>query len=163
MSTTTTDLPKPPIAPPLPSLGWKDAEALVRQGLAVTFTEFTLKQVDRFVNSNFTVTENLNKLFYLIRKPWTNERVSSFAMSYYHPLYITIDGGGTTLRMYKGKVEKAQKPGAMEFRYFGFIIRKSKPMDNTEKSLDIYNGPYTDDNVRTRIAYFKHQRAKRDQ
>jgi len=162
MPATTTDLPKPPIAPPLPTLGWKDAEALVRQGLAVTFTEFTLKQVNRFVHENFTVTENLNKLFYLIRKPWTNGQISSFAMSYYHPLYITIDGGGTTLRMFKGKIDKVQKPGAMEFRYFGLIIRKSKPLVGNEKSMNIYNGPYTDDNVRTRIAYFNHQRTHRE-
>ena len=162
MPDTIIDLPKPPVAPSLSTLGWKDAEALVKQGLAVTFTEFNLRQVNRFIHENFTVTENLNKLFYLIRKPWTNERISSFAMSYYHPLYITVDGGGTTLRMSKGKVERVEKPGAMEFRYFGLIIRKSKPLVANEKSMTIYNGHYTDDNVRTRIAYFKHQRTHRE-
>lgn len=147
---------------PKDNVSWKDAEALVKQGLGCTHTEFTLKQVNRFINEHFTITENLNKLYHLIRKPWTNETVSSVAMSYLHPLYITLDGGNFTLRMHKGVVTKTSRPGALEFRYFGLIIRKSKPLKPHEKSLNCYNGPYSDDNVRTKVEYFKSLREKRD-
>jgi len=167
MPVITTSEPKLPLMvveqPQPPSfLNWKDAEALVKQGFATTRIEFSLKQVNNLLSENFTVTENLNKLYYLIRKPWTNGKISALALSYYHPLYIVVDGGGTVLRMIKGKVEKAQAPGAMEFRYFGLILRKSKPLKPHEKSMSVYNGPYTDDNVRTRTAYFNYQRKKRE-
>lgn len=147
---------------PNDNVSWKDAEALVKQGFATTLIEFNLKQVCGFVHENFTVTENMNKLFYLIRKPWTNGPVSAYALSYHHPLYIVIDNGSLTLKMDRGIVEKSTKPGALEFRYFGFVIRKSKPLKENEKSFTIYNGPYTDDNMRSRIAYFQHLRTKRD-
>jgi len=136
-------------------LSWEDAEALVRQGFACTHREFSLKQVSNMVMREYDVAQNVNKLYHAIRKPWTNNtKESARRLSFLYPLYIVVDGGNITLKMHKGVVEETKQPGAMEFRYFQYIVRISKK-HTSRIFIPEYNGPWTEDNIRSKIQYLR--------
>jgi len=135
------------------SLSWRDGELLLREGRAMSFREYTLPQITKIVRPALTLTQNINKLYKYIRLPWTNGKISSFAISYYHPIYIIADQGNFVLKMDKGIVEKVKHPGALEFRHFNYLERISKPVD--ESYISVYTSPYNPESVQGRINYMK--------
>lgn len=145
-------------------ISWSEAETLMRQGVVRCMREFSLHAIAQIVNPAYTITENLNKIFYLSRVPWSRQRQESAErLSLRYPVYMIADDRSFTLKMHKCVVSSARSPGAIEFRYFGYIIRRSMPITDKTKSMTLYAGPHTDDSVRSKINLFYHLLDKQQQ
>lgn len=138
-------------------ISWSQAEQLMRLGTARCHREFSLYAIAQMVNPAYTVTENLNKIFFLSRVPWTFQRQEKAeTLSFKYPVYLIADNNSFCLKMDKCIVSSAPRPGAIEFRHFAYIIRRSLPFSEKTKSMTLYSGPHTDDSVRSKIAFFYH-------
>ena len=139
------------------SLSWKDAEKLVREGRAATLREFSARQTALLASPKLPLTQNLNKLFYLVRQPWTNGDISGFAISYYHPIYIVADQGRFILKMDKGTVSKVRHPGTPEYKHVKYLQRISN-RNIHGASFSRFAVPYTPESVQSRIKYLERQK-----
>ena len=135
-------------------LSWRDAETLLREGRAVAFRDFTLRQIAQIADPELTLVENINKIFHLIRVPWTSGNISGLAISYYHPIYIVADRGNFILKMDCGLISKTKHPGQIEFTHHRYLSRISKPYSG-EIIKHEYRMPYSPEGVDARIKHIK--------
>ena len=139
---------------PQVGMSWGNAEVYLKKGHAAAYRQFSIRQIAHLISSSFTLTENMNKIYTLSRRPWTPHE-NARKISFQYPIYICLDGGQYNLRMHNGVVQKVPRPNtSLELNYLGLIYRMSKPLKANEKSMILYNGPYTDVSIQDRVKRF---------